>query len=198
MGLTDRLEDAARGVRRPRLAPRLIEAVLIAASCLLLGIMLYEAQFSGQVRWLLGLALVAAVVLWAWSRVSAGTEEPAPLSPDGPAGELRAGELASLTASVQRAETGLEYSQFVVFARARDAFAERVRRALGLTAEAAAALAADAEALRLRVHDAALEDVLYRNSTSPEARERWVRQARARDGFSASLERALDRMEAWR
>lgn len=200
MSLTDELEARARGeIPRPgRFALRIVEAALIVASCLLVGILLYEAQFSGTVRWLLGFALVVAIVLWAWSRVSRGTEEPAPLAPPLPAGAVRTGELAALTAAARRAEEGLEYSQLLVSSRARDAFAERARLALGLSPEAVRAMASDPAVLRLRIHDGALEALLFRGGTGPAERYRWVRAARAGDGFSPSLEEVLDRMEAWR
>ncbi len=199
MSLTDVLEARARGElrRSGRLGLRLVESALIVASCLLLGILLYEAQFSGAVRWLLGFGLMAAVALVAYLRVSSGTQEPVPLTSPAARPEVRTGELAALTAIARRAERGLAYSQLVVSSRARDAFAERARLALGLPPEAIRAMAADSSALRSRVHDEALEDLLYLRTTDADERYRWVRQARNR-GFTASLNGVLDRMEAWR
>ncbi len=199
MSLTDALEARARGeVRRSgRLALRLVESALIVASCLLLGILLYQAQFSGAVRWLLGFALVAALTIVAWMRVSSGTREPAPLASPAVPADLRTGELTSLTAVVERAKHGLAYSQLVVSSRARDAFAERARLALGLPPEAIRAMSADAAVLRSRIHDPTLEDLMLLKTTDKDERYRWVSEARKR-GFLSSIERVLDRMEAWR
>jgi len=199
VGLTDALEAQARGeVRRSgRLALRFVESALIVASCLLLGILLYQAQFSGTVRWLLGFALVAALTVIAWMRVSSGTQEPAPLASPPARADLRTGELTSFTAVVERAERGLAYSQLVVSSRVRDAFAERARLALGLPPDAIRAISADAAALRSRIHDRTLEDLMLLETTDKDERYRWVSEARER-GFLASIERVLDRMEAWR
>lgn len=200
MTLTDILEAGARGeVRRSgRFGLVLMESVLIVASFLLLGIVLYQAQFSGAVRWFLGFVLLTAVAFLAWLRVSSGTEEPAPLETPAARGGIRAGELAPLTSFVRRANGGLPYSQLVVSSRARDVFAERARLALGLPPEAMRAMEADLPALRSRVHDGVLEDLLYQKTSDPDERYRWVREARARDGFGEAMERVLDHMEAWR
>ncbi len=200
MTLPDVLEARARGeVRRSgRLGLLFAESALIVATFLLVGILLYQAQFSGAVRWFLGFLLLAGVAFVAWLQVSSGTREPAPLVSPAALGELRTGDLASLTSVVRRAKGGLPYSQLVVSSRARDAFAERARLALGLPPEAMRALEADFAALRSRVHDEVLEDLLYLKTSDPDARYRWVREARGRGGFGTSMERVLDHMEAWR
>jgi hypothetical protein len=105
-------------------------AILIVASFVVVGLLLYEAQFSAVVRWLLGFGLLAAVALVAWMYVYAGSEEPLPLAPRAEKGPVQSGDLALLTAVVHRANEGLPYSQVLVSSRARDAFAERARLAL--------------------------------------------------------------------
>lgn len=200
MTLTDVLEARARGETRRsgRLGLLLVEWALIVASFLLLGILLYQAQFSGAVRWFLGFVLLAAVAFVAWLQVSSRTQEPVPLVGPAARGDLRTGELTALTSAVRRAKGGLPYSQLVVSSRARDAFAERARLALGLPPEAMRTVESDSVALRSRVHDEVLEDLLYLPTAHPDERYRWVREARARGGFGESMERVLDHMEAWR
>lgn len=200
MTLIDVLEARARGEMRRsgRLGLRLVGSALTVASFLLLGILFYQAQFSGAVRWLLGFVLLTAVAFVAWLQVSSGTEEPAPLETPAARGRIRTGEMASLMSFVRRGNEGLPYSQLVVSCRARDAFAERARLALGLPPEAMRTVESDSVALRSRVHDEVLEDLLYLRTSEPDERYRWVREARARGGFGESMERVLDHMEAWR
>jgi hypothetical protein len=194
------LEAQARGqVRRgSRFGLVLAESVLIVSSFLMLGLLLYSAQFSGAVRWFLSFILLATVAIVAWIHVSSGTAEPVPLESPASRGRIRTGELTSFAAVMRRANQGLSYSQVVVASRARDVFAERARLALGIQPDAMRSIEADAASLRARVHDEVIEDLLYLPTSDPDERHRWVRQARARGGFLASMERVLDHMEAWR
>src|SRR2546426_11224842 len=65
---------------------------LILAFAVLLGMLLYYAQFSGTIRWLLGVVALAVLAAVAWGQIQRRTAEPPPLvgppSPRGtPAGE---------------------------------------------------------------------------------------------------------------
>ncbi|HEY7587561.1 MAG TPA: hypothetical protein VIB49_02275 [Thermoplasmata archaeon] len=173
-------------------------AILIVASFVVVGLLLYEAQFSAVVRWLLGFGLLAAVALVAWMYVYAGSEEPLPLAPRAEKGPVQSGDLALLTAVVHRANEGLPYSQVLVSSRARDAFAERARLALGLSPEAMRRAGKDPAALRALVRDPVLEDLLYLPTLNPEERYRWVREAKVRGGFPRAIHDVIDRIEVWR
>ena len=195
-----RMEEMARRGGTPvrPLRQRLVEVVLLAASVFLLGYLLFAAQFSGTVRWFLGVAVLALVSLYAWHIVARGTGEPGPMAK--PQAPLRAqvGDLSYMTAVVHRASQGLTYSQVAVSSRARDAFEERTRLARGLSPEAMRALERDPAALRAAFADPALADFLHLESADSDARYRWVRDARARGGFEIEFDRILDMMEAWR
>ncbi len=196
----DRMESIARGERPgPRLLrQRILELVILILTIFLLGYLLYAAQFSGEVRWLLGCALITVLALYAWFTVSRSTAEPAPLTSRPAAARTRFGALASLAGVVHRANQGLPYSQVAVSSRAREAFEERVRLARGLTPEAMRGLERDRDALRGTIHDPYLADFVHLASNEPDERYRWVYASRDGDGFEVSLQRILDRMEEWR
>ncbi len=195
----ERMEMLARGMPPQRaLRQRLIEVVLIVASVFLLAYLLYAAQFSGTVRWLLGFTVIAAVALYAFYAVSQGTGEPAPLARPSALRGGRSGELENFTLVVRRADMGLPYSQAFVSSRARDAFAERVRLARGLSADGMRRLEHDAAGLHAAFRDPVLEDFLFLASAESDARYRWLDEAKARQGYHGELIRVLDRMEGWR
>ncbi len=196
----DRMESLARGERpRPRLLrQRILELVILVFTIFLLGYLLYAAQFSGDVRWFLGCALITVLALYAWFTVSRSTSEPAPLASRPAAARARFGTLASLTGVVHRANQGLPYSQVALSSRAREAFEERVRLARGLTPEAMRGLERDLDALRAALRDPSLADFVHLASNEPDERYRWVYASRAKEGFEVSLHRILDRMEEWR
>ncbi len=195
-----RMENLARGEgsRFIPLRQRLVEILILVIAIFLLGYLLYTAQFSGAVRWFLGTALITILALYAWYTVSRSTAEPAPLTERRTAARARFGELAALTAVVRRANQGLPYSQVAVSSRAREAFGERLRLARGLTPEALRGFTADSPGLVAAVHDAALADFVYLASSESDERYRWVRSARAGEGFEVAIGKILERMEAWR
>ena len=195
-----RMERAVRG-REPGFRPlrqRLLEIALIVLSIFMLGYLLYAAQFSGTVRWFLGVAVLTLVALYAWHVVAGSTAEPGPMvKPQRPL-RARGGDLTAMTAVVRRANQGLTYSQVAVSSRAREAFEERARLARGLTPEAMHALERDLVSLKATFGDATLADFLHLPTADSDARYRWVRDARLGRGFEVELDRILDTMEEWR
>jgi hypothetical protein len=172
--------------------------VLVLAGAVLLGILFYYAQFSGELRWLLAVVSLAVIAMLAWGAIRRRTAEPTPLvaarSPDVSHG----GELESFAAAVRRAARGLPYSQALVASRARSAFAERVRLAFGLSPERMHEMQRDPAALHRLFADDALVDFLRLEAADADERADWVRRARDRGGFVRALRGVLDRMEAWR
>src|SRR5947209_20193052 len=68
---------------------------LLLAFAVLLGMLLYYAQFSGTIRWLLGVVALAVLAAIAWGQIQRRTAEPSPLvGPRSPAA-TREGELDS-------------------------------------------------------------------------------------------------------
>ena len=52
---------------------------LTLAFAVLLGMLLYYAQFSGTIRWLLGVVALAVLAAIAWGQIQRRTTEPSPL-----------------------------------------------------------------------------------------------------------------------
>jgi hypothetical protein len=116
-----------------------------------------------------------------------------------PAEENRytAGELARVAASVRRAARGLRYSQVLVTSRARAAFLDQARLALGFDAGTMQTLQRDRRALR-RLFGDELADFLHVRTGDQDDRFEWAFQARGRRGFAVEFGDILERMEAWR
>jgi len=172
-------------------------SALIALAALI-GVLVYYAQFSGSMQWLLGVAFLAALALFAWGLILRRTAEPAPLEGPPTPGTIREGELEALAAAVKRASRGLAFSQVLVASRARAAFVERVRLALDLSPEAMREAQRDPAALHRILHDDVLEDYVHLGIGDLEERYRWVVEARQRDGFGPEFRRILQRMEGWK
>ncbi len=171
---------------------------LLLAFAVLLGMLLYYAQFSGAIRWLLGVTALAVLAAIAWGQIQRRTAEPSPLVGPRSPGASRDGELDSFAAAVRRASRGLPYSQVLVASRARSAFLERARLALGLPSEAIRDMQRNPTALRQVFADDALVDFLYLEAGDLEDRSAWVQRARTRGGFVREFRDVLTRMEAWR
>lgn len=194
-----RMEAQIRGsVERRLLRQVFLETAILIGMIFLLGYLLYAAQFSGGVRWALGIAVIVVLAVFVWLSVARRTSEPRPLVRPPPRPRVRTGELSSLAATVRRANSGLTYSQVSVSSRARDAFSERARLVRGMPPESMRRFQSDAVALQRSFHDALLEDFLFLASTDPDERYRWVEGSRRHGGFAAALDEVLDHMEAWR
>lgn len=187
----------ASGRRR---APTIASAGILVAGLgfAVLAYLLYTSEGTGAVRWSLGIALLAVVSAIAWSEVSRRAREPAPLVREPPRKTLREGDLRELADAVRRAREGLEFSQVTVAQRARDAFAERVRLARGLSADRMREIQGDPKRLRALVGDPVLGDFLHLERGDRDDRYRWVRDVRGEDGFVECFEDVLERMEGWR
>lgn len=198
----DRPATPAYGVvarsRAPSPQAFVLEATLLILGFVLLGLILYAAQFSGGLRWLLVLWFLVAFALVIGYEVVRRSSNPVPLLRDLGTGGFRPGELTTLAAAVRRADNGLVYSQMAVSSRVRDAFEERVRLSLNLPFETMRFLQQTRPSLSSIVGDDALADFMVLRTSSMEERYRWVRDARGRRGFSVELRDVLDRMEAWR
>lgn len=171
---------------------------LLFAFAVLLGMLFYYAQFSGAIRWLLGVIALAVLAAIAWGQIQRRTAEPSPLVGPRSPGATREGELGSFAAAVRRASRGLPYSQVLIASRARSAFLERARLALGLPPEAIRDMQRDPAALRRQFGDDALVDFLTLEAGDLDDRSAWVQRARSRGGFVREFRDVLTRMEAWR
>lgn len=187
---------AREDLRRPRVS--LPAALLAFLAAIVAGAMLYSAQFSGSLRWAIGIAGLAILAAHAWRYIFRGSAEPAPLVPPTLPGPRQAGDFDRFSRAVRRASLGLPYSQVVVTSRARAAFLEHARLSLGLASEAMREAQANPDALRRLVRDDALAEFLHLQAGDLDEAYRWVYRARGRSGFAPEFSDVLNRMEAWR
>lgn len=189
-----RMEGSAPGA-----SGRVVSSFLVVfLGFIVVALVVYEAQFDPVARWAVALAAIGVAALSAWRQVERRSGEPPPLVEPRPEARPSAGRLAVLTAAVDRADRGLPYSQSVVAARARHAFAARLRLHRGLSEEEMRSVQADPERIRALVGDAVLADFLAVDESRRESRDRWVERVREAPGFSTAFRDVLRRMEAWR
>ncbi|HKW43069.1 MAG TPA: hypothetical protein VJP06_02675, partial [Thermoplasmata archaeon] len=146
----------------------------------------------------LGVAFLAVLAALAWDQIGRRTARPVPLIGAAAPAIVRDGPLTSFAAAVRRASNGLPYSQVLVASRARAAFLERMRLALGLTPEAMREVQRNPATLRRLLGDDVLAEFVHLQVPDLDERSRWVRRVRSRGGFSPEFDGVLRRMEAWR
>jgi hypothetical protein len=157
---------------------------------------LYELQFSGVAQWIFGVVFLGGLTLFAAAAVARRTRASEPFAELSRSGGVLDGELASLAATIGRAERGMAFSREIVAARLRDTVQERVRVVRGLSPEAMRALEADAVGLRGALRDDVLADFLVATRTR-EGLLAWA-TARDRERLGDAVRRVVDRLEAWR
>src|SRR5207247_136765 len=79
---------------------------MIVAAAVVLGLLLYYAQYSGSVQWGLGLVFLGVIAFLAWRQVLRGTAEPGPLVGPVSPETIRTGQLDALSGSMPRAARG--------------------------------------------------------------------------------------------
>src|SRR3989449_8632890 len=87
------------GMPSPRRVP-LPAFGLILAFAVLLGMLLYYAQFSGTIRWLLGVVALAVLAAIAWGQIQRRTAQPSPPGGPQPPSATPAWERDSVSAAV--------------------------------------------------------------------------------------------------
>jgi hypothetical protein len=184
-----------RGGRPGR--PTLPGTLLLFVVALSIAAVLYSAQFSGSVRWAVGVAVLTLLSACAWRFVVHRTSIVTPAPPTVQGGP-HAAEFDRLSRAVQRASRGLPYSQVVVTSRARAAFLEHAGLTLGIDPPRMRELQKDPARLRSLVGDDRLAEFLFLATDDFDAAYLWVHRARARGGFDREFRSVLDRMEAWR
>lgn len=175
-----------------------IGIALVLLVAVLIGSLLYSAQFSGSLQWGLGVVGLGIFAALAWRFVLRRTSEPGPLVGPAPPDESHPGELGAFARAVHRAARGLPYSQMTVSSRARAAFLEHARLELGIAPEAMRDAQADTEELRRLIGDNVLAEFLHLRVGDLEDAYGWVLRARSRRGFAPEFRDVLNRMEAWR
>jgi len=190
--------DALSSIRDRVVRLPLSSAALVSLAAVVVMVFVYYAQFSGSLRWGLGLAFLGLLAVLVWHQVFRGTSEPAPLVLPASPEAYEPGELETVAASVRRAARGLRYSQVLVTSRARAAFLEHARLSFGLSPAGMYAVQQEPDALLRVFGDPVLAEFLRVRAGDLDGRYAWVRRARERGGFTREFQDVLARMEAWR
>ena len=160
--------------------------------------LVFYAQYSGAVRWLLAVVLLATAAFVMARYVASRVRDPRPLHAGALVERRAPGDLRSLATTFDRASAGLKYSQIMFDVRMKDAFLERVRIARNLSPEDVDRLRADPEALMRVVGDRELALFVLEGERNGRHWPALLRVLPARRGYAAETERVLAKMEAWR
>jgi len=158
----------------------------------------FYAQYSGAVRWLLAIVLLATAAYGIVRFVGARARDPRPLETAGSVERRAAGDLRTLARTLDRASSGMKYSQVVVAARMKDAFLEKVRVARGLGARDLERVRSDPEGLMALVGDRELVVFLLESERNHRHWPALLQHLPTRRGFAGEVDRVLAKMEAWR
>lgn len=170
--------------------------VLIAAG-FILTILLFYAQYSGAVRWILVLIAVAFGVLVVTRWVAVRVRDPPPLTSPRVPSAAASGDLGSLAATLERADAGLPYSQAVFSERLTNAFLERVRIARSLTPEEMDVIRTDSARLERLLGDAELAEFVREGDRLVQQWPDLARRGPRGRGYMRRARRVLDKMEVW-
>ncbi len=170
----------------------------IGFGVLILGATVFYAQYSGAVRWLLGIVILAGAAYALVRFVGTRARDPRPLEPAARVERRAAGELRSFAKTLDRANAGLKYSQVLVAARMKDAFLEKVRVSRSLAPAEIDRARSDPHRLTALVGDAELVVFLIESERNHRHWPALLRRLPTRRGFAGETDRMLARMEAWR
>ena len=173
-------------------------AFAIAFSVVVVAATVFYAQYSGAVRWLLGIVVVAAGAYIVVRFVGTRARDPRPLRVIRRVERRATGDLRNLATTLDRAAAGLKYSQVMFAARMKDAFLEKVRVSRGLSREDLDRAWADPNALLALVGDPDLAVFLLESERNHRHWPALLRYLPNRQGFPAEADRMLAKMEAWR
>jgi len=170
----------------------------IGFGVLIVGATVFYAQYSGALRWVLGVVLLSGAAYIVVRFVGARARDPSPLKPADRVERRATGDLRSLAITVDRASAGLKFSQVIVAGRMKDSFLEKVRLARGVGHDEIARIRSDPEGLMALIGDKELVVFLLESERNHRHWPDLVRYLPARPGFVGEADRMLAKMEAWR
>ena len=170
----------------------------IGFGILIIGATVFYAQYSNAVRWLLGIVILAGASYLLVRFIGTRARDPRPLQPATRVERRAAGDLQSLTRTLDRANAGLKFSQVVVAGRMKDAFLEKVRVARGLSPAEIEGLRSNPSALMGIVGDRDLVVFLLESERNHRHWPALLQHLPVRTGFATHTDRMLAKMEAWR
>jgi hypothetical protein len=169
-----------------------------AFAVLILAATVFYAQYSGAVRWLLAIVVLAAGAYVVVRLVGMRARDPRPFRAEPRAERAATGDLRSLSTTLSRASAGLKYSQVMFAARMKDAFLEKVRVARGLPTDALDLARSDPERLLALIGDRDLVMFVLESERNHRNWPALLRHLPIRRGFTGEAGRILAKMEAWR
>ncbi len=173
-------------------------AIIGALGLVIVLALAFYAQYSGGLRWLLAIFVLALAAYLVARFVGTRVRDPRPLVPAAVTESRLPGELWSLSTTLDRAADGMKYSQVMFAARMKDAFLEKVRVSRGLSRDAIDRAKADPEALMSLVGDRDLVVFVLESERNGRHWPALLRYLPPRRAYREDSDRMLARMEAWR
>jgi len=172
-------------------------AFTIAVFVIILAALMLYAQYSGAIRWILAIIVLAMMELFLVRLVLRRAREPEPLGLRNVSDVAMTGDLRGLAEIFERASGGMKYSQVMFSVRLKDAFLEKVRVRRGLTKGEIRRMRSDPVALFNVIGDKDI--VVFLVETERNARD-WSRIAALlppKKGYAQETVMTLTKMEAW-
>jgi len=169
----------------------------IAFLLLVVATLLLYAQYSGAVRWLIAIVILAATAYILVRFVGIRTRDPSPFPHDKVAESYASGDLQSLAAMFDRASEGLKHSQLDFTILMKDMFLEKVRVSRSLTKSDLDQLKSEPQALFGLIDDRELVEFLVATEQNDQNWSSAHQKLRAQRGFAQKMEMILTKMEAW-
>lgn len=166
---------------------------LIAAVALIV-----HSQFGGVDARFPAVVLLSLAVVLVVRYVAARSRDPPPLEVGRVVHRLAPGELKRLATTLDRASSGLPYSQVVFLDRMAQAFLEKVRIIRGLTPEDVEKAVANPKDLLALLGDRELASFVRENRANGHPEHAVARRPEPQASFVHDVERTLAKMEAWR
>ncbi len=173
-------------------------AIIGALSLVIVLALAFYAQYSGGLRWLLAIFVLAVAAYIVARFAGTRTRDPRPLVPAAVKERRLPGDLWTLATTLDRASEGMKYSQVMFAARMEDAFLEKVRVARGASREAIDRARADPEALLALIGDRELAVFVLESERNGRQWPALLKYLPPRRTYREDSDRILAKMEAWR
>ena len=170
----------------------------LAFVVLIVAATIFYAQYSGAVRWLIAVGVLAVGAYVVVRFVGTRARDPRPFRPVSLTDVRATGDLRTLSTTLDRATAGLKYSQVKFAARMKDAFLEKVRVSRGLRPEDMAPTRSDPERLLALIGDVDLVMFILQSERDDRHWPALIHALPKRPGFAQETDAMLAKMEAWR
>jgi hypothetical protein len=175
------------------------EVVFTIAFLLLVVVtLLLYAQYSGAVRWLIAIAILAAIAYILVRLIGIRARDPLPFPRSKVAERYASGDLQSLAAMLDRASVGFKHSQLDFTILMKDVFLDKVRVSRSLIQSDIDSRMSEPQALSELIDDLELVEFLLATEQNDQNWSSAHQELRAQRGFAQKMERIMTKMEAWK